>query len=313
MRATDTFAAFVETVAEALDDHDADGAELAGRIGMSRFHLARVVASTAGEPPAAFRRRILLERAAYRLATTGRTVLDVGVEAGYSSNEAFTRAFSRAFGSPPRRWRRSPGRIQLPAPNAVHFHPPDSMLLPARREVTAMDVLVRMLEHDVWLTGEMVRAAGRLPAGRLDDPITVRVDGADAGLDTDPTIRTLLSRLVGQLGMWSAAIAGRSYDFGIERDEPLGAIGDRLATTGTDFLAQVRQICAEGRLEESIVCPGERIEVYTYGGMVAHVLTYSAYRRTLVAGALVASGVAIPDDDPIRWVGERAGADGTGA
>jgi transcriptional regulator GlxA family with amidase domain len=38
----------------------------------------------------------LLERAAYRLVASGHKVLDVAVEAGYGSNEAFTRAFARA-------------------------------------------------------------------------------------------------------------------------------------------------------------------------------------------------------------------------
>jgi AraC family transcriptional regulator len=65
--AHDTFTAFVDVLAAALDDHDASGEELAGRLYLSPFHLDRVVSSVAGEPPRRFRRRILLERAAYRL------------------------------------------------------------------------------------------------------------------------------------------------------------------------------------------------------------------------------------------------------
>jgi hypothetical protein len=45
--------------------------------------------------------------------------------------------------------------------------------------------------------------------------------------------------------------------------------------------------------------------VYTYGGMIAHVLTFAAYRRTLVVGALDAAG--IPElgwGDPMKWVAE---------
>ena len=79
----------------------ATGADLARRLNLSRFHLDRVIAATAGEAPGQFRRRVLLERSAYRLLTTDATILDVAVEAGYSSHEAFTRAFSRAYGSPP--------------------------------------------------------------------------------------------------------------------------------------------------------------------------------------------------------------------
>ena len=130
------FVTFVDVLSDALDDHDATGADLAARMHVSRFHLDRIVSATAGEPPASFRRRVLLERAAYRLLTTDRTVLDLAVEAGYSSNEAFTRAFTRAFGRSPARWRRTPTRIQLPAPSDVHFHPPGGLRLPARTEVS---------------------------------------------------------------------------------------------------------------------------------------------------------------------------------
>ena len=101
--ATDTFVAFVDVLADALDDHETTGEALAARLCLSRYHFDRVIASVAGEPPAAFRRRILLERAAYRLVTTDRSVLDVAVEAGYGSHEAFTRAFTRAYGSRPDR------------------------------------------------------------------------------------------------------------------------------------------------------------------------------------------------------------------
>ena len=100
--ADDVFSRFVDVLAAALDDHDADGASLASRLHLSRFHCDRLVSAVAGEPPAALRRRVLLERAAYRLATTDHDVLRVAVEAGYASHEAFTRAFRRAFGVPAR-------------------------------------------------------------------------------------------------------------------------------------------------------------------------------------------------------------------
>ena len=44
----DTFAAFVDVLADALDDHDASGDDLAARVHLSRFHLDRVIAAVAG-------------------------------------------------------------------------------------------------------------------------------------------------------------------------------------------------------------------------------------------------------------------------
>ena len=78
----DAFATFVDTLAQSLDDHDANGDDLAARAYLSRFHFDRVVGAAAGETPARLRRRVLLERAAFRLVTSRATVLDVALEAG---------------------------------------------------------------------------------------------------------------------------------------------------------------------------------------------------------------------------------------
>jgi len=302
--ATDTFRSFVEVLSSALDDHEASGADLAARVHLSRYHLDRVVAATAGEPPGAFRRRVLLERAAYRLVTTDRSVLDVAIEAGYGSNEAFTRAFARSYGAAPAAWRREPRRFQLDAPSGVHFHPPGSLRLPARTKEGPMDLLNRMVEHHVWLVGEMITRAGTLSDAQLDEPIRISVEG----VDDDPTLRSLLSRLVGQMAMWNAAIDGRPYDWDVEQHESIASMRARLDREGSAFLERVRTVGDEGRLDETFVdaiC--EDPEVFTYGGMIAHVLTFAAHRRTLVAGALIDAGVEdLGAGDPMRWVAEPA-------
>ncbi|MGH3295236.1 MAG: helix-turn-helix domain-containing protein, partial [Trebonia sp.] len=272
----------------------------AARVHLSRFHFDRVIGAVAGETPARFRRRVLLERGAYRLVTSQMSVLDIAVEAGYSSNEAFTRAFQRAYGAPPSAWRAAPRRFQLPAPNSVHFHPPGSLRLPARSKVTAMDLLTRMVEHHIWLTGEMITRAGQLPADQLDRPIELSVD------DDRQTVRSLLSRLVGQMDMWNCAIANQAYDWSLEEHESIAAMRERLARVAPAFLAEVRAVVAEGRLDETFVdalC--EPAEVFTYGGMIAHVLTFAAHRRTLVVLALSCAGIEdLGWGDPMRWIAE---------
>ncbi len=78
----------------------------------------------------------------------------------------------------------------------------------------------------------------------------------------------------------------------------------RWPSSGPAFLSQVRTIIEEGRLDETFVdaiC--DPPEVFTYGGMVAHVLTFAAHRRTLVCGALADAGVTdLGSGDPMRWV-----------
>ena len=303
--ATDTFARFVGVLAESLDEHDLSGGTIASRLHLSRFHADRLVAAAAGEPPAALRRRVLLERAAYRLITTDEDVLGVALDAGYSSHEAFTRAFTKAYGRSPSRWRRRPGSFQLDAPSEVHYNPPGGLRMPADRKVTAMDLLTRMVEHHVWLVGEMISRAERLDDEALDAPIEISVEG----IDCEPTLRSLLSRLVGQLAMWDAAVNERPYDFAVEQAESIASMRARLAEAGPAFLGEVRGIVEEGRLDETFVdaiCDPPR--VFTYGGMIAHVLTFAAHRRTLVCGALIDAGVEdLGSGDPMRWVGASVG------
>ena len=78
----------------------------------------------------------------------------------------------------------------------------------------------------------------------------------------------------------------------------------RLAEEGSTFLAQVARSPSEGRLDETFVdalC--EPPEMFTYGGMIAHVLTFAAHRRTLVVGALSDAGITdLGAGDPMRWV-----------
>jgi AraC-like DNA-binding protein len=297
----DLFSEFVEHLADALDQ-ELPADDVAARFHFSRFHFDRMIRSVAGEPPQAYRRRILLERAAYRMVTTTAPLIDIAVEAGYGSHEAFTRAFAKAYGVPPAAWRRSPGRIRINAPSDVHFHPPGSLRLPARDKVTAMDLMTRMVEHHIWLTGEMVRLAARLTDEQLDQPIGLDVD------DDEQTIRSLLSRLIGQMGMWNAAVALRDYDWSVEEHESLGSMRERLAAEGPTFLSQVREVVEQDRLDDTFVdalC--EPAEVFTYGGMIAHVLTFAAHRRTLVVLALSKHGVEeLGWGDPMVWVATPA-------
>jgi AraC family transcriptional regulator len=298
----DTFAAFVGVLSEALDDHDITAGDLAARVRLSRFHFDRVIAATAGESPARFRRRVLLERAAFRLLTSRATILDVAVEAGYSSHEAFTRAFTKAYGRPPKQWRLEPTRFALESPTGIHFQPPGSLRLPGGEKVQSMDLIVRMVEHHVWLIGQLLDRASRLSDAQLDTPIELSVEG----VDDDPTLRSLLSRLVGQLDMWGAAIENREYDFSVERGESVLHMRNRLADVGPAFVSEVREACDHGRLGDALLCPGgDSVEIHTFGGMVAHVLTFAAHRRTLAVGALYSLGITdLGAGDPMHWVAE---------
>lgn len=295
----DHLSRFVAALAASLD-RPSRVADLADQLYLSRSHVDRLVRAAAGETPARFRRRILLERSAFRLLTTDQTVLDIAVAAGFSSHEAFTRAFHRAYACTPSAWRARPTPILLDTPNGVHFHPPAGIRLPSPKKVTSMDLLTRMIDHHVWLLDQLVERSATRSDDQLDTPIDVSVPL----VDDDPTVRSLLSRLIGQLHMWNEVIAVRSYDFAIEAHEPLDSIRHRLAEQGPIFADQVRSVIDQGRLDETFVfADDDPPKVFTYGGLIAHVITFAAHRRTLVVGALTPFGI---DDlnygDPREWV-----------
>ncbi|MDR2986118.1 MAG: AraC family transcriptional regulator [Nocardiopsaceae bacterium] len=298
----DRFASFVDWLARNMDDHATRGAGLAAEFFVSRTLLDRLVRAAAGEPTARFRRRLLLERAAFQVREGRWPVIDVAIGAGYSSGEAFARAFRRAYGSAPTTWRSAPHGIHLGPRSRVHFYPPGGLRFPAtsvqtNAEETDMEFAAGLVDHHIAVLERMLSSAATLTDQQLDAPVEV----PRPAIDQDPTIRSLLSRLVGQLQMWGAAMASRPYDFDAEQNETIASMHARLASAGQDFAAYVHGVCAEDRFGETFVdAAGDEPYVFTAAGMIAHVLTYAAFRRTLVVSALAGAGCEI-EDDPLSW------------
>jgi AraC family transcriptional regulator len=98
---------YSEKIAKALNliqDHLGDPLsfdELARAVNMAPFHFHKVFREIVGIPVQAYIRNLRLDRAADHLTTSGMKILDIAVEAQYQSNEAFTRAFKKAFGVTP--------------------------------------------------------------------------------------------------------------------------------------------------------------------------------------------------------------------
>jgi AraC family transcriptional regulator len=88
-------------------ERDITLASLAREHGLSPAHFHRVFKKALGETPKDHVERVRLERAAYRLALTEESVLDIALSVGFRSHETFTRAFKRRFGRTPSEWRQS--------------------------------------------------------------------------------------------------------------------------------------------------------------------------------------------------------------
>ena len=302
--ATDRLRGLVDSVLGALEE-DADGRSRARRAHLSRFHFDRLLAGGLGEPPGAFRRRLLLERAAWQLGRDT-TVTEAGLDAGYGSTEAFSRAFRRAFGTSPSRFAASDRDFRIEAPNGVHFHPPAGLLVPGDPRSDAMDVTDRLLEHDRWQTSRLLDAAQALSDEQLDREIrpaheVLSFDGPE------PTIRTMVDRLVWTKEVWVAAMNGT--------DAPVAEVGrgiselqERHAVAGDEFLRVVQRVREGGAWDDAFVdalC--EPPQSFTFGAVIAHVVTFSAHRRQVLVGALDELGVRdLATNCPIEWERQRA-------
>lgn len=78
---------------------------LARTAGLSRSTLAERFEAVLGTSPMRYVRDWRLYLASVALRTTGRTIAAIGHDAGYGTEAAFNRAFSRAYGAPPATWR----------------------------------------------------------------------------------------------------------------------------------------------------------------------------------------------------------------
>jgi AraC-like DNA-binding protein len=81
-------------------------AELAAAVGVSRSALVARFTRYLSDPPMAYLTGWRLRLAAQALTSSPKGVADIAAAVGYESEAAFNRAFKRAFGLPPARYRR---------------------------------------------------------------------------------------------------------------------------------------------------------------------------------------------------------------
>jgi len=288
-----------------VDADNTDVGEMARSSFASEFHFSREVRRLTGESPAALRRRIMLERAAWRLHR-GESVSAVAADEGWSSAEVFSRAFSRTFGTPPSR--AADIGFRLPAPNGLHFHPPHSLWLDSDDppgESERPDISTLMVAHDVADSAYLIDQAGALSKEQWADDISpgqevLEWDGPE------PSVGAVLGAIVWTKEVWLATIEGRDFP---ERaatqpaDCTAAQLADHHADVAKRWSAMISDYSAAGRLGDTVIdalCdPPESFQLY---GIIAHVLTFSAHRRGLARAMLAHHGIRTGHGDPLEWM-----------
>lgn len=272
----------------------------------SAFHFSRQVSASAGEPPVAMRRRVLLERAAWQLRQ-GVSVTDAAWTAGYESAEGFARAFARAFGHPPGT---RPSATWLPAPNGIHFHPPTSLWVHAQ-ETTMNPLTEQLVAHDLDDTRDLLQVAAWLPEDLLRRELlpqhaVLPWDGLEG------SVAAVLESQVFTKEVWLASVEGD--DLPPRRpDDDVAALLQRHDAVAPRWLAMVRDLERRGGWDDVLVdalC--DPPESFVMSSVVAHVLTFAAHRRQVVRRMLAVLGhpgaeAAAGTGDPILWLRSRQG------
>ncbi|TGK52600.1 AraC family transcriptional regulator [Leptospira bouyouniensis] len=80
--------------------------QIAFLTGYSDWHFHRFFKTIQKENIKSYIKRLRLEKAAYELKITNFPILEIGMEAGFASHEAFTKAFKRVIGCTPSEFRK---------------------------------------------------------------------------------------------------------------------------------------------------------------------------------------------------------------
>jgi AraC-like DNA-binding protein/uncharacterized damage-inducible protein DinB len=277
--------------------------DLARRACQSRTQFHRVFRAIVEETPAAMRRRLLLERAAFQLANSDSTVTVIAFDANYNSLEAFTRAFRKAFRTSPSLYRRMRvAHTHLPAANGIHFHSPGCHL----KGEGEMDLYDRFAGNDSWHTRQLLEYAAKLSDEQLDRQLNAVVEILP-WRESTKSLRMLLENIIFTKEVWTAALAGRDMPNAVngtpETERSPKAMRERLERTDKELHQIFQDVGRRGAWDDTFVdalC--EPAETFTFGGVFAHIITFNAHRRLMALDALRCLGVKVEGfGDPMEY------------
>ena len=178
--------------------------------------------------------------------------------------------------------------------------PPGGLRLPGPPEDATMDLSDRLVEHEHWHTARLLEQAAALPDEALDRPVRPGLIVHDFE-GPEPDVRSMLERIVFTKEVWTAAIGGRDIPARDARSIP--DLQTRLAAVQPQFTALVRRIRDRKEWDDVFVDALCRPPVsFTFGSVIAHILTVSVVRRQTVIQVLRELGVNDAETrDPIEW------------
>lgn len=160
-----------------------------------------------------------------------------------------------------------------------------------------MDLFDRLAGHDSWHTGKILEHSRKLSAEQLDAPIK----GVAKVLhweEPDRSMRELLERLVFHKEIWTAALKGSNLpaNYNDKKSSSIDELISRYEKADAEFTGVLRDVRDRGAWDDVFVdalC--EPAETFTFGGMFAHYITFTSYRRLTALAALRQLGLDISE------------------
>jgi uncharacterized damage-inducible protein DinB len=158
-----------------------------------------------------------------------------------------------------------------------------------------MDLLDRLLGHDVWTTRELLTRCAALTDEQLDTEF-------DIG---HRTIRRTLQHIVFNTDVWAGLMAGRIASRDDVRRVPSTPemLIERLDRAASILAGVAREVADRNGWDETWVDvldtpPAPK----TYGGAIAHVITHSMHHRAQLLYMMKTIGLRdLPEGDVLSW------------
>ncbi|MHB8635419.1 MAG: helix-turn-helix transcriptional regulator [Fimbriimonadaceae bacterium] len=283
--------------AELLGSLDANvqSKDLAARAAYSLAQFHRLVRRSLNGSPMALRRRLHLERAAYELTHSRKSVTEIAFDAAFGSLEGFGRAFRRAYSLTPSAYRcLSPTDFRYDLTARLHYAP-SSALGPGATQMATPEL---MIEHHAWHLTKLLDIADTWSDAELDR--TMVASEPFPWLEKRATIRQMLGRSAGFAAPWMHAINGIETEYSPEAVPLMRAALDRGRVGFVEIIRSVERDRSWDLTFVDSVC--EPPEVFSYRGVIGHVLTYNAYRRFALVSEFRALGYTeVSFGDPIDF------------
>ena len=158
-----------------------------------------------------------------------------------------------------------------------------------------MNLLDRLLAHDVWTTRKLLLLCQPLCDEQLDREFDI----------AHRTVRATLVHIIYNLEAWSDCLAGRSIRQ--ESGQSVAELLRRLDRAAGEFAELAQAVAEREAWDERWVDPHDGQE-RSYGGTIAHVITHSMHHRAQLLYMLRLLGVGgLPEGDVLSWESEAAG------